>query len=37
MENNSNAKRAIALLIPVPFLAVAHALGLQAIKDVWGL
>jgi len=37
MEKNSNAKRAIALLIPLPFLAVGHALGLQAIKDALGL
>jgi len=37
MEKNSNAKRAIALLIPLPFLAVGHALGLQAIKNALGL
>jgi hypothetical protein len=37
MEKNSNAKRAIALLIPLPFLAIGHALGLQALKDGLGL
>src|SRR3954465_9679109 len=37
MEKNSNAKRAAALLIPLPFLAVGHALGLQAIKNTLGL
>lgn len=37
MEKDSSAKRTAALLIPLPFLAVGHALGLQAIKNVLGL
>jgi hypothetical protein len=36
MERDSNAKRAAALLIPLPFLAVGHALGLHAIKSTLG-
>jgi len=37
MERGSNLKRAVALLIPLPFLAVGHALGLQALKSGLGL
>jgi len=37
MERDSGAKRAAALLVSLPVLAVGHALGLQAIKDVLGL
>jgi hypothetical protein len=37
MERGSRAKRAAALLIPLPFLAVGHALGLQALKNALGL
>jgi len=37
MERGSRAKRAVALLIPLPFLAVGHAVGLQAVKSALGL
>ena len=36
MERDSRAKRFAALLIPLPFLAFGHALGLQALKDALG-
>lgn len=36
MRRDSRAKRIAALLIPLPFLAVGHALGLQAVKDALG-
>ncbi len=37
MERDSRSRRAAALLIPLPFLAVGHAFGLQALKDALGL
>jgi hypothetical protein len=37
MGRDSRAKRLATLLIPLPFLAIGHALGLQAVKDALGL
>jgi hypothetical protein len=36
MGRDSQAKRFAALLIPLPFLAVGHAMGLQAVKHAMG-
>lgn len=36
MGRDSRAKRIAALLIPLPFLAIGHALGLQAVKSALG-
>ena len=37
MGRDSFVKRIAALLIPLPFLAIGHALGLQAVKNALGL